>query len=126
MPFEKAVIVPWPTRRRPCSRRGGDGVWDGTVELNSDQVPAVMPVGILWLESLVNAWDFAITTGRQVVVSELVTEYVREVAGKVITPAARNYAGFAEPVAIGSIAPVLDRLIAFTGRRPAAIPAAAN
>jgi uncharacterized protein (TIGR03086 family) len=99
---------------------------DGTVELNSEQVPAAVPVRILSLEFLVHAWDFAIATGRHVVVSEPVSDYVLEVAGKVITPAARNYAGFAEPVAIGSFAPVLDRLIAFTGRRPTAVQASAK
>jgi hypothetical protein len=61
-----------------------------------------------------------------VVVSEPVSEYVLSVAGKVITPAARGYAGFAEPVAAGADAAILDRLIAFTGRRPAAIHACAN
>jgi uncharacterized protein (TIGR03086 family) len=111
----QAVLEAW-------RRRGLDGM----VELNTDQVPAAMPVGILSLEFLVHAWDFAIATGRQVVVSEPVSDYVLEVAGKVITPAARNYAGFAEPVAIGSCAPVLDRLIACTGRRPTAIHASAK
>ncbi|SON58938.1 hypothetical protein MSIMFI_00419 [Mycobacterium simulans] len=111
----QAVLEAW--RRRGL---------DGTVELNANEVPAVMPVGILCLEFLVHAWDFAIATGRQVVVSEPVSEYVLGVAGKVITPAARSYAGFAEPVAVGSFAPVLDRLIAFTGRGPTGISAATN
>nr|WP_232021979.1 TIGR03086 family metal-binding protein [Mycobacterium basiliense] len=91
---------------------------DGTVELNANQVPAVVPVGILCLEFLVHAWDFAIATGRRVVASEELVEYVMGVAGKVITPATRNSAGFAQPAAVGSVAPILDRLIAFTGRRP--------
>ncbi|MDS0308085.1 TIGR03086 family metal-binding protein [Mycobacterium tuberculosis] len=92
----------------------------GTVELNSNQVPATVPVGILCLEFLVHAWDFAIATGSQVIASEPVSEYVLAVAGKVITPATRNSAGFAAPAAVGSFAPVLDRLIAFTGRQPTA------
>ena len=58
--------------------------------------------------------------------SQPASGYVMEVAGKVITPVARNFARFAEPSAVGSFALVLDRLIAFTGRRPAAVPAAAN
>lgn len=111
----QAVLEAW-------RRRGLEGM----VELNTDQVPAAMPVAILSLEFLVHAWDFAIATSRQVVVSEPVSDYVLDVAGKVITPSARNYAGFAEPVAIGSFAPVLDRLIAFTGRRPTAVHASAN
>lgn len=54
------------------------------------------------------------------IASEPVSEYVLAVAGKVITPATRNSAGFAAPPAVGSFAPVLDRLIAFTGRQPTA------
>jgi hypothetical protein len=89
-------------------------------------VTPVVPVAILSLEFLVHAWDFAIATGRQVFVSRPVSEYVLGVAGKVITPEARNYAGFAEPAAVGSFAPDLDRLIAFTGSRPTVSHASAN
>ena len=96
-------------------RRGAEG----TVELNGRQVPATMPIGILSLEFLVHAWDFARSTGRDVVVSEPVSDYVLGIAGKVITPEARGYAGFDEAVATGPDARVLDRLIAFTGRQPA-------
>jgi hypothetical protein len=56
-------------------------------------------------------------TGR--VVLEPVSDYVLGIAGKVITPEARGYPGFAEPVAAGPDARVLDRLIAFTGRQSA-------
>ena len=104
----QAVLEAW-------RRRG----MDNTVSLNSRQVPAVVPVGILSLEFLVHAWDFAMATGRQVVVSEPVSEFVLAIAGKVITPEARGYAGFADPVATAADAGVLDRLIAFTGRQQA-------
>ena len=77
------------------------------------------------LEFLVHAWDFARASGREVVVSEPLSEYVLGVAGKVITPEARGYAGFADPVATGPDAGILDRLIAFTGRQPA-VHASAN
>ena len=96
-------------------RRGADA----TVELNGRQVPGTMPIGILSLEFLVHAWDFAMATGRDVVVSEPVSDYVLAIAGKVITREARGYAGFDEAVTTGPDARVLDRLIAFTGRQPA-------
>jgi uncharacterized protein (TIGR03086 family) len=114
---DAAQAVPEAWRRR--------GV-EGTVQLNSAEAPTVMPVGILSLEFLVRAWDFAIATGRRVVVSEPVSEYVLGVAGRVITPEARGYAGFADPVATGPDAGILDRLIAFTGRQPAVAHASAN
>ena len=111
----QAVLEAW--RRRGL---------DGFVALNSRQVPAVMPVGVLSLEFLVHAWDFAMATGRQVVVSEPVSEFVLAIAGKVITPEARGYAGFADPVATAADAGVLDRLIAFTGRQQAVAHATAH
>jgi uncharacterized protein (TIGR03086 family) len=94
-------------------RRRGLG---GTVELGPQEVPAAMPVNILSIEFLVHAWDFARATGRDVVVSEPVTDYALQLAGKVITPEARGFAGFADSVETGPDATVLDRLIAFTGR----------
>ena len=51
-----------------------------------------------------------------VVVSETESESVVGVVGKVVTPVARGYAGFADPVATGTDAGMLDRLIASTGR----------
>jgi uncharacterized protein (TIGR03086 family) len=98
----------------------------GTVELGPREVPAAMPVNILSLEFLVHAWDFATATGRDVVVSEPVADYVLELAGKVITPETRGYAGFADVVETAPDSAVLDRLIAFTGRQPAVVQTSAN
>ncbi len=99
---------------------------EGTVELGTQQVPAALPVNVLSLEFLVHAWDFARATGRDVVVSESVADYALELAGMVITPEARGFAGFAEAVDTGPDARVLDRLIAFTGRQPAVVQTSAN
>lgn len=111
----QAVLEAW-------RRRGVDGM----VELNTNQVPAVVPVGILCLEFLVHAWDFAIAADRHVVVSPSLSEYVLGLAGKIITPASRSSGGFDPPVATEAFAPVLDRLIAFTGRDPAPAHGSAN
>jgi hypothetical protein len=71
------------------------------------------------LELLFHAWDFAKTTGRPVVVSEAVAEYVSRMAGKVFTPQACGYATFRRPGGNRSRYRILDRLIAFMGRQPA-------
>jgi hypothetical protein len=78
-----------------------------------------MPASILFLEFLFHAWDFDRATCREVVASEPLSEYVLGVAGKVITPEARGCAVFADPVATGPDAGILDRLIALTGCQPA-------
>ena len=102
-------------------RRGLEGTVEGPQE-----VPAALPVNILSLEFLVHAWDFARATGRDVVVSEPVADYVLDLAGKVITREARGFAGFADSVETAADAAVLDRLIAFTGRQPAIVQTSAN
>ena len=99
---------------------------EGTVKLGPREVAAAMPVNILSLEFLVHAWDFARATGRDVVVSEPLADYALQLAGMVITPEARGFAGFADSVEIPADAAVLDRLIAFTGRQPAVVQTSAN
>jgi uncharacterized protein (TIGR03086 family) len=89
---------------------------DGTVKLSQNEMPAALAVGILSIEFLVHAWDFAQATGQQVTVSDELAEFVLDVAGKIITAEARTGGGFADPVQTGPDAHVLDRLIAFTGR----------
>ena len=98
---------------------------EGTVELASTQLPATAAVGILSVEFLVHAWDFAMATDRHVVVSEPVCSYVQGLAGKIVTPQLR--AGrFADAVTTSADVDALDRLIAFTGRQPAVVQTSAN
>jgi uncharacterized protein (TIGR03086 family) len=85
-----------------------------------------MPVSVLSLEFLVHAWDFASAIGRDAVVSEPVSDCALQLAGRVDTPEARGFGGFAEPIDIAADASVLDRLIAFTGRQPAVVQTSAN
>jgi uncharacterized protein (TIGR03086 family) len=93
---------------------------DGTVTLASNELPATLAPGILTLEFLVHGWDFAAATGHPMNVAESLAEYVFGLAKKVITPEGRAKVGFADPVAVPDDASALDRLIAFTGRDPAA------
>jgi uncharacterized protein (TIGR03086 family) len=102
-------------------RRGVEGM----VELASTQMPAASAVGILSLEFLVHAWDFAMATDRHVVVSEPVCDYVQGLASQIVTPQLR--AGrFADPVTPSADVGILDRLLAFTGRQPAVVQTSAN
>jgi uncharacterized protein (TIGR03086 family) len=93
---------------------------DGTVTIGPNTLPAAVVAAILSLEFLVHAWDYATATGHPINVVDSVTEYVLRLARKNITPQGRATVGFDEPVAVADDAPVLDRLIAFTGRQPAA------
>ena len=79
-------------------------------------MPAGAALGILSIEFLVHAWDFAQATGQEVVVSDEVAQHVLGVARQIITPEARAGGSFADPTEAGPDAGLLGRLIAFTGR----------
>jgi uncharacterized protein (TIGR03086 family) len=89
---------------------------DGEVKVGPHEMPAGAALGILSIEFLVHAWDFAQATGQQVVVSDEVAQHVLGVANQIITPGARAGGAFADPLEAGPDAGILDRLIAFTGR----------
>jgi uncharacterized protein (TIGR03086 family) len=90
---------------------------DGTVSLRDNQAPAKVMVGVLSLEFLVHAWDYAAALGREVSVPDSLADYVLGLAQKIITPDGRANVGFDDPVDVGTDAGALDRLIAYTGRR---------
>jgi uncharacterized protein (TIGR03086 family) len=89
---------------------------DGTVKVGPSEMPATMVLGILSIELLVHAWDYAQATGQQVPVSDELAQHVLDGAHMIITPEGRASVGFADPVEPGPEPRVLDRLIAFTGR----------
>ncbi len=91
---------------------------DGSVQLGSNEVPAKVMAGILSIEFLIHAWDYAQATGQTVDPAPELAEFVFGLARKILTPQGRINAGFDEPVDAAEDAPVFDRLIAFTGRTP--------
>lgn len=89
---------------------------DGEVPFGGGTAPAVLPAGILSIEFLVHAWDFAQATGEPFSAPDALTAYVTGLAERTIQPDNRG-----EGLPFDSIAtPVHDdaisRLIAFTGR----------
>ncbi len=84
--------------------------------LAGTEMPAAVAAGILSIEFLVHAWDFAQATGPQVAVSAAVSEHVLDAAQQIITPEGRRDVGFGDAIPTGPDASVLDRLLAFTGR----------
>ena len=90
---------------------------DGTVALGPNEGPAEVFAGILSIEFLVHAWDYAMATGQQVDVPDALSDYVLSLGTQIITR--RDGTAFDEPVTIPEEAGALDRLIAFTGRDPA-------
>jgi uncharacterized protein (TIGR03086 family) len=91
---------------------------DGTVKLGDNEAPARVMAGILSLEFLVHAWDYAGAMGSKVTAPDSLVDYVMRVAQGVITPEGRTTAGFDDPVDVPDGASSLDRLVAYTGRSP--------
>jgi uncharacterized protein (TIGR03086 family) len=91
---------------------------DGSVKFGDGEAPARMMAGILSLELLVHAWDYAMAMGRRVDVPDSLSQYVMGVAQTVITPEGRSNAGFDDPQDVAADANALDRLVAYTGRKP--------
>jgi len=91
---------------------------DGTVPFGENEAPAHFMAGILSLEFLVHAWDYASAIGRPINAPDSLADYVSGLAQRIITPEGRVRAGFDDPVDVAAHASKLDRLIAFTGRAP--------
>ena len=75
-----------PRRPRPRSRPGMSAGSTATVKVGPHEMPAGAALGILSIEFLVHAWDFAQATGQQVAVSDEVAQHVLGVARQIITP----------------------------------------
>jgi uncharacterized protein (TIGR03086 family) len=91
---------------------------DGIVPFGGGEAPATMMAGVLSIEFLVHAWDYAKATGREVTASDALSDYVMGLAKVIITPEGRTNVGFDDPVDVAADAGALDRLIAYTGRQP--------
>ncbi len=91
---------------------------DGTVPFGENEAPAAVMAGVLSLEFLIHAWDYAMAMGRPVTAPDSLADYVMGLAQNIITPQGRTTAGFDDPVDAPDDASALDRLVAYTGRRP--------
>ena len=93
---------------------------EGTIDMGFAELPATMVAGILNLEFLVHAWDFAKASGQELVVSDVLTDYVEGLAQATISEQVRASGSFASAQPVAETAGSLERLIAFTGRTVAA------
>ena len=91
---------------------------DGTVAFGQNEAPARVMAGILSLEFLIHAWDYAMAMGRDLDAPDSLAEYVMGLAQGIITPQGRTTAGFDDPLEVPADAGALDRLVAYTGRNP--------
>ena len=91
---------------------------DGTVPFGQNEAPARVMAGVLSLEFLVHAWDYAMAMGSTVNAPDSLSDYVMGLAQRIITPQGRTTGGFDDPLEVAADAGALDRLVAYTGRSP--------
>jgi uncharacterized protein (TIGR03086 family) len=89
---------------------------DGTVSVGENEAPASVMVGVLSVEFLVHAWDYAKATGQDVTPSDALADYVLGLAHQIITPQGRTGVGFDDPIDVPDDARPFEKLLAFTGR----------
>jgi uncharacterized protein (TIGR03086 family) len=91
---------------------------EGEVTLGPGPFSAEQACGILSMELFVHAWDFARATDRSLPANDGLSTYVLGLAHGLIRPSFRDGDNFAAEVAVDDGAGSMDRLIAYTGRRP--------
>ncbi|TXI49922.1 TIGR03086 family metal-binding protein [Mycolicibacter arupensis] len=92
----------------------------GEAQFGDRLMPAALALGVLSIELVVHGWDFAQALHRPFVIAAEHSTFVLGLARRIITPESRRTAGFDDPVTVGTDAAALDRLVAYTGRRPPA------
>lgn len=107
VPLAEAALAVWAKR----------GV-DGTVPVGSRTYPAERAYAIVLMELAVHGWDLDRATGAPApALPGSLADYLLAAARQLITPDRRGRA-FADEVAVGADAALVERLVAFTGRRP--------
>ena len=93
-----------------------DGALTGQVAITRGSVPAVEYLEEMVLDLIVHAWDLGVATGYPAPLPAGAVAAIYPLAQAIVD---RTPAGMFEPPAdVGADAPVIDRLVALTGRRP--------
>lgn len=90
---------------------------DGEVPFGDGMAPAFIPAGVLSLEFLVHAWDFAQVNGNELDVPEGLASYVLDIATAIIADDNRGPGRGFGPALDPPADDPMSRLIAFTGRK---------
>jgi uncharacterized protein (TIGR03086 family) len=96
--------------------------WERSLDVMGSRTPAADVAALNIAEMVLHGWDLAAATGQAYTVSEPAAAAAMG-AVEANADLFREYKGFAEPVEVPPTAPVLDRLLALSGRDPAWTPA---
>src|SRR6202046_889782 len=93
-------------------------VWDRELDVMGAKTPAADVGALMIAEMVLHGWDLAAATGQDYAVSDRAAEAALG-AGAANAELYRQYKGFADPVPTAAGAPILDRVLALSGRDPA-------
>jgi uncharacterized protein (TIGR03086 family) len=94
------------------------GAWDGLTWMGGPtRMPAALVGGMVVGELVVHGWDLARATGRPFTVDDDLLGYLRDEVAK-IAEEGRAMGVFGPEVTVPATAPLLDQVLALTGRDP--------
>jgi uncharacterized protein (TIGR03086 family) len=94
------------------------GLGERMAQLPFGTVPAGMVPGIACFEQVVHGWDLARATGQEPAIPAEAVDVLVPFAEQLLADVPRDGVAFAAVVDVPAGAPVIDRLVALTGRRP--------
>ncbi len=98
---------------------------DGTVDLAGNEVPAGFALALHTVETVVHGWDLGRALDRAFLPAQDLVDHVWSLLPLVVSDQARGTqegAAYLPAVPVPNDAPLLDQVIAFTGRTPAWTP----
>src|ERR1700684_1402439 len=98
-------------------------VWDRELDVMGAKTPAANVGALMIAELVLHGWDLAAATGQEYAVSDRAAEAALR-AVEANAEMYRQYKGFADPVQAAADAPILDRVLALSGRDRAWTPSA--
>jgi uncharacterized protein (TIGR03086 family) len=92
-------------------------VWEGSLDVMGTATPAADVAALNLAEMVLHGWDLAAATGQHYTVSDRAAAAALD-AVTANAELFRQYQGFAAPVEVPPSAPVLDQVLALSGRDP--------
>lgn len=106
-PAAEAAVGAW--RRRGL---------EGSILVGENELPAPVGPSVMAVDAYVHAWDLAVAIGAPFEPPAPVSEAMWRLVREFLSPGPRGGGPFADPVAVSDDAPLVDRIVAHTGRRP--------
>lgn len=89
-----------------------------THEMPFGEVPGAMALSVITADHITHAWDLAQATGLELAIPDELAAFALATWQPLVPAEGRTGDGFKPAVPVADDAPVVERLVAYTGRRP--------